>query len=139
MKLLRANARASLLLLAAVPIFSVAHHSSAMFDMQKTITVTGTVTSFQYTNPHSWLIITGKGPDGKVQEWSFETEGPSTLMRAGIKVSSVVPGDKIAMTTHPMKDGRPAGMWLSLTKSDGTVLAPRGAPPPGDKPPGAAG
>jgi Family of unknown function (DUF6152) len=139
MKLLKANAGQNLLLLAAMPIVSVAHHSAAMFDLQKTITVTGTVTSFQYTNPHSWLIILGKGPDGKVQEWSFEADGPSTLMRAGIKVSAVVPGDKITMTTHPMKDGRPAGTWLTLTKSDGTVLAPRGAPPPGGKAPAPAG
>jgi hypothetical protein len=137
MKLLKASAAARLLLLAAVPIVSMAHHSSAMFDMQKTITVTGIVTSFQYTNPHSWLIVTGQGPDGKLQEWSFETEGPSTLMRAGIKVSSVLPGDKIAMTTHPMKDGRPAGTWMTLTKSDGTVLAPRAAAPPAAKAPGA--
>jgi len=125
-------------LLAFSSLVAEAHHGVSQFD-DKEITLQGVVKEFQYTNPHSWLIILGKGPDGKVQEWSFEADGPSTLMRAGIKVSSVVPGDKITMTTHPMKDGRPAGTWLTLTKSDGTVLAPRGAPPPGEKAPAPAG
>jgi hypothetical protein len=109
---------------------AVAHHSAAMFDMEKEITVNGTVKDFQYTNPHSWLIVVTPGPDGKDIVWSFETEGPSTLERAGIKRSSLQAGDKVSVKTHPMKDGRTAGTWLTLTKSDGTVLQPRGAPPP---------
>ncbi len=109
---------------------AVAHHSAAMFDMEKEITVNGTVKDFQYTNPHSWLIVVAAGADGKETLWSFETEGPSTLERAGIKRSSLQAGDKVSVTTHPMKDGRTAGLWLVLTKSDGTVLKPRGAAPP---------
>jgi len=115
---------------AVLPARAVAHHSAAMFDMQKEITVQGTVKDFQYTNPHSWLIVVAKGADGKDVEWSFESEGPSSLLRVGIKKSSLLPGDKISMKTHPMKDGRPAGLWLELTKSDGTVLSPRPPPPP---------
>lgn len=108
-----------------LPSLALAHHSAAMFDMEKEVTINGTVKDFQYTNPHSWLIVVARGSDGKDVEWSFETEGPSSLLRAGIKKSSVQVGDKISMTTHPMKDGRPAGQWLKLTKADGTVLAPR--------------
>ena len=119
------------------PTLALAHHSAAMFDMEKEVTISGTVKDFQYTNPHSWLIVVVHGADGKDVEWSFETEGPSSLLRAGIKKSSVQEGDKISMTTHAMKDGRPAGQWLVLTKADGTVLAPRGAPPP--HPPASAG
>jgi Family of unknown function (DUF6152) len=114
--------------MALLPMLAMAHHSAAMFDMEKEVTVKGTVKDFQYTNPHSWLIVVAPGPGGKDVEWSFETEGPSTLLRAGIKRSSVMVGDKVSMTTHPMKDGRPAGQWLVLTKSDGTILSPRGAP-----------
>ena len=112
-----------------LPTLGSAHHSAAMFDPTKEITIQGTVKDFQYTNPHSWLIIVARGADGKDVEWSFETEGPSTLLRAGIKKSSIQMGDKVSMTTHPMRDGRPAGQWLVLTKSDGTTLAPRGPVP----------
>jgi len=119
---------------ALLPTLALAHHSAAMFDMEKEVTLKGTVKDFQYTNPHSWLIVVARGADGKDVEWSFESEGPSSLLRAGIKKSSVQVGDKISMTTHPMKDGRPAGQWLVLTKADGTMLAPRGAPKPAGAP-----
>ena len=71
--------------LLAIPAWS--HHSGTMFDDAKEITVTGVVKEFQYTNPHSWLLIDVKGEDGKVTTWGFEAEGPSTLTRSGIHVS----------------------------------------------------
>ncbi len=106
-----------------------AHHSGAMFDHEKKITLKGTVKEFQYTNPHSWLQIMVLGPDGKSTEWGFEAEGPSTLLRAGIKAKSFMPGDKVTVVCNPMKDGRPAGGMVSVTKADGTVFTPR-APTP---------
>jgi hypothetical protein len=102
-----------------------AHHSGAMFDDQKEISVTGEVKEFQYTNPHSWLIVDVKGPDGQVTTWGFEAEGPSTLLRAGIHRSDLAPGSKVTVTGHPMKDGRPAAAWVKATKEDGTVMNPR--------------
>jgi hypothetical protein len=125
------NTIAGTILAAAAIAPAVAHHSSAMFDMAKTISVSGTVKDFQYTNPHSWLLVVAAGPDGKDVEWSFEAEGPSTLLRSGIKKSSLPPGEKVTVRTHPMKDGRPAGAWIDLTKSDGTKLDPHGGPPAG--------
>ena len=110
------------LVLAAAP--AVAHHSGAMFDRTKTLKLTGTVKEFQYTNPHSWLQVNVTGPDGKVTEWAFEAEGPSTLIRAGIKKSTLMPGDKVTVTTNPLKDGRPGGSWVCLTKADGAVVDP---------------
>ncbi|MEI9891144.1 MAG: DUF6152 family protein [Caulobacteraceae bacterium] len=62
---------------------ALAHHSGAMFDPTKTVTLEGTVKEFQYTNPHSWLEILVTEADGKVVEWGFESEGPSTLLRGG--------------------------------------------------------
>ena len=109
---------------------ALAHHSAAMFDHTKKITLVGNVKTFQYTNPHSWLQVVGKGPDGKVQLWGFEAEGPSTLLRAGIKSSTFKPGDKVTIIANPMKDGRPAGALISATKADGTVYSPR---PPGPR------
>ncbi len=113
---------------------ALAHHSGAMFDASKTVTLEGTVKEFQYTNPHSWLQVVVPGPDGKSVEWGFEAEGPSTLLRAGIKAKTFMPGDKVTIVAHPMKDGRPAGGLVSATKADGTVFSPRPAPPAGGAP-----
>lgn len=127
-----------LLALAAGPAPALAHHSFAMFDRSKQISVSGTVKEFQYTNPHSWVIVVVNGADGKQTEWGFESEGPSTLLRAGIKPSSLAPGDKITAVGYPMRDGRPAGSLISITKEGGQVLTFRAGPPPaGVVPPGA--
>jgi hypothetical protein len=102
---------------------ALAHHSFAMFDTSKQVEISGTVKDFQYTNPHSWLIIMAPQPDGKVVEWGFESEGPSTLLQAGVKKSTLQPGDKVTAKAIPMRDGRPAGALISVTKADGTVVA----------------
>src|SRR4051794_32176532 len=104
---------------AAAP--ALAHHSFAMFDQSRQISISGTVKDFQYTNPHSWVIVTAVGSDGKQTEWGFESEGPSTLLRSGIKHSSISPGDKVTATAFPMRDGRPAGSLIKITKADGSV------------------
>src|SRR6185436_366170 len=67
----------------------LAHHSAAMFDEKKTITVEGEVKEFQLTNPHPWLLVDVKDKAGKVSTWGFEAEGPSPLARAGIKPSDL--------------------------------------------------
>ncbi|HZF27847.1 MAG TPA: DUF6152 family protein [Gammaproteobacteria bacterium] len=111
------------LLLVAAPVF--AHHSAVMFDDQKEITVTGVVKEFQYTNPHSWLLVDVKNDDGTVTTWGFEAEGPSTLTRAGIRRSDLMPGTGITITGHPMRDGRPAASWVKAKRADGKDLDPR--------------
>lgn len=93
-----------------------AHHSGAMFDDTKEMTVTGTVKEFQYTNPHSWLLVDVKGGDGKITTWGFEAEGPSTLLRAGIRPSDLAPGTEITISGRPMRDGRPAAAWIKATR-----------------------
>jgi hypothetical protein len=117
--------------LAASAGSAFAHHSGAMFDAAKEVSLQGTVKEFQYTNPHSWLVVNVPDASGKVVEWSFEAEGPSTLLRAGIKKSSLMPGDKVTVKGHPLKDGRPGAGLMTVVKADGTVLNPRpGAPRP---------
>jgi hypothetical protein len=110
------------LVLVAAPSF--AHHSAVMFDDAKEITVSGTVKEFQYTNPHSWLLVDVKNDDGSVTTWGFEAEGPSTLMRAGIRKSDFSPGTAVTITGHPMRDGRPAAAWIKATRGDGKDFNP---------------
>ena len=107
----------------AVP--ALAHHSGAMFDDKKEVTLTGVVKEFQFTNPHSWLLVDVKGPDGKVTTWGFEAEGPSSMTRAGIRLKDFTPGTAVTMTGRPMKDGRPAALWVKATRnSDNKVFVP---------------
>ena len=101
-----------------------AHHSVQMFDLQKEIQVTGVVKEFQYTNPHSWLLVDVENKDGSTTTWGFEAEGPGILMRAGIMRNSLPPGTKVTVTSHPMKDGRPAGTWMKLVTADGKEMVP---------------
>src|ERR1044071_3221589 len=98
----------AMLALLIIPAVTFAHHSGAMFDDTKAVTLTGVIKEFQYTNPHSWLLVDVKGADGKVTTWGFEAEGPSSLLRAGIRKSDLVPGMEVTVIGHPMKDGRPA-------------------------------
>ena len=114
---------AGVLAVAASPLS--AHHSAAMFDDKKTVTVEGVVKEFQLTNPHSWLLVDVTDKSGKVVTWGFEAEGPSTLRRAGIKPSDLRPGTKLTITGNPMKDGRPAAIWVNAVRADGLKFNPR--------------
>jgi hypothetical protein len=106
-----------------VPV--TAHHSGAMFEEKKEVTLTGVVKEFQFTNPHSWLLVDVKGPDGKVTTWGFEAEGPSSMTRAGIRLKDFTPGTVVTITGRPMKDGRPAALWVKATRtSDNRVFVP---------------
>ena len=102
----------------------LAHHSAAMFEPTKTITLEGVVKEWQLTNPHSWLLVEVKEKDGKTVVWGFEAEGPSTLLRAGIKPSDLKVGTKLTITGRPMKDGQKAAIWVSAVREDGKKLDP---------------
>ena len=103
----------------------VAHHSNTMFEQTKTVTVEGVVKEFQYSNPHSWLLVNVTDKHGKVTTWGFEAEGPSTLQRAVIRPSEFKVGTKVTMTGRPMKDGRPAAIWVLAVRGDGKKFDPR--------------
>jgi Family of unknown function (DUF6152) len=107
----------------AVPI--LAHHSGAMFEEKKTVTVEGVVKEFQWTNPHSWLLVDVTEKNGKVTTWGFEAEGPTTLQRAGIRPGDFKVGTKLTITGRPMKDGRPAATWEYAVRADGKRFDPR--------------
>ena len=110
---------------AAMAVPGAAHHSGAMFEKDKTITLEGVVKEFQFTNPHSWLLVDVKNKDGTVTTWGFEAEGPSTLQRAGIRRNDLAPGTKLKITGRPMKDGSPAAAWVDAVGADGKRFDPR--------------
>src|SRR5882757_853281 len=113
-------------LIAAIAAPAFAHHSGAMFDSDKEITLNGTVREFQYTNPHSWIQVVVPGAEGRSTEWSIEAAAPIVLLRAGIKKTAFLPGEKIAIRVHPMKDGSAGGSLIDAKKEDGTLVSPRG-------------
>jgi hypothetical protein len=99
-----------------------AHHSAEMFNRDEIVTLTGTVKEFQYINPHSWLIVDIDNDDGTITTWGFEGEGPQDMMHGGVRKGDLPPGAKITITGNPMRDGRPAAMWQTIIKEDGTLL-----------------
>ena len=103
---------------------SRAHHSATMFDFSKEITVEGVVKEFQYTNPHSWLLVDVTDDDGTVTTWGFEAEGPSRIRLSGIRPVDFLPGTKLTITGHPMKDGRPGAAWTRAIREDGVEFDP---------------
>lgn len=95
-----------------------AHHSAAMFDMQKAVTIEGVIKEFQFTNPHTWLLVVVTGKDGKVTTWGFENESPGQLMREGIRRSDLPPGTRVKVTADPLKSGDPGGHWTVIERLD---------------------
>jgi hypothetical protein len=104
---------------AAVP--ALAHHSFAMFDQKKVMTLEGTVVQFQWTNPHAFIELEVPG-GARTQRWSIELNSPNNLTRQGWRRSSLKPGEKISVRVAPLRNGHPGGLFLDLKKSDGTVL-----------------
>ena len=100
----------------------MAHHSFAMFDNKKEVTLDGTVKEFQWTNPHSWVQLIAKDPaTGKDVEWSIEAGSPNGLARQGWSRHSAKPGDKASIVIHPLKDGSAGGSLVSLTVNGAKV------------------
>jgi hypothetical protein len=105
--------------LASAPV--LAHHSFAMFDQRKVMTLEGTVHQFQWTNPHSFIELDVPN-GGKAQRWSIELNSPNNLTRQGWKRTSLKAGERISVRIAPLRDGRAGGLFLDLKKSDGKVL-----------------
>ncbi len=98
-----------------------AHHSFAMFDMSKTITIEGTVKEFQWTNPHAWIEVMVQAPDGPKQ-YSIETHNVIALTDAGWKFNSLKPGDKVTVVMNPLRNGTAGGGLVSAKLADGRIL-----------------
>jgi len=99
-----------------------AHHGSAAYDMSKTVTVTGTVTDFQFVNPHVLITMDVKDPSGKVEKWEGELTSPNHLARAGWTKSTLKPGDQVTFIGGPAKSGSPT-MWIRKIMKDGQEVS----------------
>lgn len=107
---------------------ALAHHSFAMFDFTKEVTLTGTISKFDWTNPHSFVWIDVLNSEGKMETWGAEGQSPNYLGRRGWSKDTVKPGDKVTLTLNPLRDGRTGGMFKSMTLPDGKVIDQRGTP-----------
>jgi hypothetical protein len=101
---------------------ALAHHSFTMFDMSQKITLTGTVTSFEWTNPHAYIEIDVPDDTGVNKHWSIELGSPSILLQSGWKFKSLKPGDKPTLIINPLKNGKNGGFLSQATLPDGRVL-----------------
>jgi Family of unknown function (DUF6152) len=117
----------SAITLSALP--AVAHHSFAMFDAEKTKTLEGTVKEFQWTNPHSWILLTVDNAQGQPEQWAIEMGGPGALARQGWVPKTLRPGMKVKTVIHPLRDGNNGGQFMAVTLPDGTLMGnPTAAP-----------
>jgi hypothetical protein len=105
---------------------ALAHHSGAMFDNTRTVTLQGTVKAFQWTNPHSFIQLMVAGPSG-TKEWSIEMGSPGQLYRNGWRPSSIRAGEQLTVVINPLRDGTDGGVYVSATAADGQAV---GAPRP---------
>ena len=108
---------AAMALAAASPALS--HHSHAMFDHSKELTIAGTVTEFVFRNPHVFLYIDAKNEKGETLNYWVEMSNLPNMIRRGIGQSTFKPGDKVTVHLHPLKDGRPGGSYVTILAADG--------------------
>jgi hypothetical protein len=105
-----------------LPLAAHAHHSPAMFDGSKRLTLTGTVREFQWTNPHSYIQLVVKPDQGPEQEWSLEMGANFYLYNRGWRPSTVKPGDTLTVTVIPLRSGGAGGLLMESKTADGQSL-----------------
>jgi hypothetical protein len=108
--------------LAAVPLRVSAHHSSAVFDQSRTLTLEGVVEEFRWNNPHAsievWVQVNGQEPE----QWSIEMSGPDRLARAGWRPGLLEAGDAVSLVIHPRRDDTKGGQYVSGTGPRGPLI-----------------
>jgi hypothetical protein len=117
-----------LLLMAAAP--AMAHHAfAAEFDAKKPIKLQGTVTKMEWINPHAWIHIDVKGPDGKITSWMVEGGTPNILLRRGFTKQSLEKGTAVIVEGYQAKNGENRANGSNITFTDGKRLFLGGSNP----------
>jgi hypothetical protein len=99
---------------------AAAHHSFAMFDQTKQVTVIGQVSEIQWTNPHVWVFLDGAPAGGKKQHWGVEFTSKVHLTRRNFTPEMIKPGDNVEITVNPYRDGKPGGRFVAVKLANGT-------------------
>jgi hypothetical protein len=120
MKVLRLAFASAILLAVAGTAF--AHHSGAMFERDKQVELVGTVVTFSWTNPHSWIEIEVPNASGGSDKWGVECNSPNNMARQGWRSTTLKPGDQVTITVHPLRSGEKGGRFMSVKLADGTVM-----------------
>jgi len=107
----------------AMAVTAAAHHSFAVFDHTRTLTIRGTVTKFQWTNPHGFLEVDVPQPDGTRKHFSIELTSINMMQRVGWRSNMIKAGDKVTAVVAPLLSGEPVGLGLEVTMADGTTKA----------------
>lgn len=107
-------------ILSAAP--ALAHHSYAMFDAKQNKQLEGTIQTFKWTNPHSYIEVVVMDDKGQAQVWSAECGSPAQMVRAGWRSTTLKPGDKVIVTVHPLRSGEPGGSFVQVQLPDGKVM-----------------
>ena len=124
---------AAFALLAAARFASAHHAFAAEFDVNKPVKVNGIVTKMEFTNPHAWIYVDVKDPDGTTTNWRFELGAPNALIRLGWKTDTVKPGTEVEITGFRAKAGGPVANGRSIKLADGRELFSGGSAPTADK------
>jgi hypothetical protein len=102
-----------------------AHHGSSNYDLSKSASVKGTVTQFEFMNPHSAIHLEAKDDKGNAEQWLIEADSPNNLARAGWTRDSLKPGDLVTIVGNRLKDGSKVMRLQKVIFSDGRELKPR--------------
>ena len=102
---------------------AMAHHSFAMFDPDKVVTLKGTVKEFQWTNPHVWIQLLVPNGKGGAVEYGVECRSINMLSHNGWLHGTIKAGDQISLTMHPLRSGAPGGALMEVTMPNGRRLS----------------
>lgn len=133
-KMIKAFCAALAVLLMAMMPASAHHAFASEYDVNRLVTVSGTVTAFKWTNPHAWLYVDVKDQNGEVTSWGFEMGSPGGLLHRGWKKEELKEGDQVSVDGYAAKDGRDVANARTVTLPDGRKLfggfqSTPGAPP----------